>query len=162
MPGLPGWRHATDRATVSPWGRCAASRAPTPKWRTRSVLIVRGATRFGRQLSGPEAVERFGRAGARELEEELLGGSVLRVGEFDSQLIERDRDDGQAAIAELNLEIADGELAVLVGPSGSGKSTALRMIAGLEEISAGVVWIGDGAALVGAGAKPAVRSAPAA
>src|SRR5215211_4614281 len=53
------------------------------------------------------------------------------------------RYDGQAAVAELNLEIADGELVVLVGPSGSGKSTALRMIAGLEEISSGEVWIGD-------------------
>ena len=52
-------------------------------------------------------------------------------------------DGGQEAIAELNLDIADGELAVLVGPSGSGKSTALRMLAGLEEISAGEVWIGD-------------------
>jgi multiple sugar transport system ATP-binding protein len=50
---------------------------------------------------------------------------------------------GQEAIAELNLEIADGELVVLVGPSGSGKSTALRMIAGLEGISSGEVWIGD-------------------
>jgi multiple sugar transport system ATP-binding protein len=52
-------------------------------------------------------------------------------------------DGGQEAVGELNLEIADGELVVLVGPSGSGKSTALRMIAGLEEISAGEVWIGD-------------------
>jgi energy-coupling factor transporter ATP-binding protein EcfA2 len=44
---------------------------------------------------------------------------------------------GQEAVADLNPEIADGELPVLVGPSGSGKSTALRMIAGQEEISAG-------------------------
>jgi multiple sugar transport system ATP-binding protein len=51
--------------------------------------------------------------------------------------------DDQAAVAELSLEIADGELVVLVGPSGSGKSTALRMIAGLEEISSGEIWIGD-------------------
>ena len=37
----------------------------------------------------------------------------------------------------------DGELMVLVGPSGSGKSTALRMLAGLEEVDAGAVWIGE-------------------
>jgi sn-glycerol 3-phosphate transport system ATP-binding protein len=52
-------------------------------------------------------------------------------------------DGDQEAVAGLSLEIADGELVVLVGPSGSGKSTALRMIAGLEEISSGEIWIGD-------------------
>jgi multiple sugar transport system ATP-binding protein len=50
---------------------------------------------------------------------------------------------GVQAISELNLEIADGEFMVLVGPSGCGKSTALRMIAGLEEISDGTIQIGD-------------------
>lgn len=43
----------------------------------------------------------------------------------------------------LDLEIAHNEFVVLVGPSGCGKSTTLRMIAGLEEISAGEIWIGD-------------------
>jgi multiple sugar transport system ATP-binding protein len=47
-----------------------------------------------------------------------------------------------AAVDALNLEIADGEFMVLVGPSGSGKSTALRMLAGLEEVSAGQINIG--------------------
>ena len=42
----------------------------------------------------------------------------------------------------VNVEIADGEFVVLVGPSGCGKSTLLRMIAGLEDISAGEIWIG--------------------
>ena len=51
--------------------------------------------------------------------------------------------DGFRAITDLNLEIEDGEFLVLVGPSGCGKSTALRMIAGLEEISAGTLSIGD-------------------
>src|SRR5581483_12434168 len=46
------------------------------------------------------------------------------------------------AVDRLNLELADGELLVLVGPSGSGKSTALRMLAGLEEVDAGAVYIG--------------------
>ena len=50
--------------------------------------------------------------------------------------------DGTLAVNELNLEIAEGEFVVLVGPSGSGKSTALRMIAGLEEITSGTVKIG--------------------
>src|SRR6187455_2368864 len=47
------------------------------------------------------------------------------------------------AVADLNLEIGDGEFMVLVGPSGCGKTTSLRMIAGLEEISDGQLRIGD-------------------
>jgi multiple sugar transport system ATP-binding protein len=48
-----------------------------------------------------------------------------------------------AALDRLDLTIADGELLVLVGPSGSGKTTALRMLAGLEEVDAGAIFIGD-------------------
>ncbi len=51
--------------------------------------------------------------------------------------------DGTRAVSGFDLEIADGEFMVLVGPSGSGKTTALRMLAGLEEISEGAVLIGD-------------------
>jgi multiple sugar transport system ATP-binding protein len=51
--------------------------------------------------------------------------------------------DGTRAVSELDLEIADGEFVVLVGPSGCGKTTALRMVAGLEEITDGVVKIGE-------------------
>jgi len=50
---------------------------------------------------------------------------------------------GVVAVQEFNLEIADKEFIVLVGPSGCGKSTTLRMIAGLEEISEGELYIGD-------------------
>jgi len=50
---------------------------------------------------------------------------------------------GVTAVSDVNLEIADKEFLILVGPSGCGKSTTLRMIAGLEEISEGEVYIGD-------------------
>jgi multiple sugar transport system ATP-binding protein len=50
--------------------------------------------------------------------------------------------DGFEAVKDLNLEIPDGEFMILVGPSGCGKSTALRMVAGLEDISAGELKIG--------------------
>jgi multiple sugar transport system ATP-binding protein len=51
-------------------------------------------------------------------------------------------EDGTAAINGIDLTIADGELMIFVGPSGCGKTTALRMIAGLEEISSGTIRIG--------------------
>src|SRR5256712_1274886 len=51
--------------------------------------------------------------------------------------------DDAVAVDDLHLEIADGEFLVLVGPSGCGKTTALRCVAGLEEISAGRIKIGD-------------------
>ncbi len=52
-------------------------------------------------------------------------------------------DEGVVAVQEFNLEVADREFVVLVGPSGCGKSTTLRMIAGLEEITDGELYIGD-------------------
>lgn len=51
--------------------------------------------------------------------------------------------DGTRAVTNLSIKIADGEFLVLVGPSGCGKTTALRMIAGLEDISEGTIAIGD-------------------
>ncbi len=51
--------------------------------------------------------------------------------------------DGTRAVGHVNLDIRDGEFLVLVGPSGCGKSTILRMIAGLEEITEGKLYIGD-------------------
>src|ERR1700733_1894936 len=47
------------------------------------------------------------------------------------------------AVSNLDLDVAEGEFMVLVGPSGCGKTTALRMVAGLEEITAGTISIGD-------------------
>jgi multiple sugar transport system ATP-binding protein len=51
--------------------------------------------------------------------------------------------DGTRAVSSIDLEVHDGEFVVLVGPSGCGKTTALRMVAGLEDISEGVLKIGD-------------------
>jgi multiple sugar transport system ATP-binding protein len=52
-------------------------------------------------------------------------------------------DDGTEAVKKMNLDVPDGEFMILVGPSGCGKSTALRMIAGLEDITEGQLKIGD-------------------
>src|SRR5919197_170561 len=61
--------------------------------------------------------------------------------EFDK--VSKVYDDGTQAVHDLDLEIEDGELMVEVGPSGCGKTTALRMLAGLEEISDGEIRIGE-------------------
>ena len=61
--------------------------------------------------------------------------------EFDD--VTKRYDDGFEAVKHFNLDIHDGELMIIVGPSGSGKSTALRMVAGLEDISDGELKIGD-------------------
>src|SRR3989440_10706425 len=51
--------------------------------------------------------------------------------------------DGTKAVSGLSLDVGDGEFMVLVGPSGCGKTTALRVVAGLEDISRGVLKIGE-------------------
>ena len=66
-------------------------------------------------------------------------GEVVEEKKVNLQITEK----GVVAVQEFNLEIADKEFIVLVGPSGCGKSTTLRMIAGLEEISEGELYIGD-------------------
>jgi multiple sugar transport system ATP-binding protein len=65
------------------------------------------------------------------------------VAEITFEKVRKVYPDGTVAVKELSLEIPDGELMVFVGPSGCGKTTALRMVAGLEEISDGEIRIGD-------------------
>src|SRR5688500_19229800 len=73
----------------------------------------------------------------------LRGGSEMAGVTLDG--VRKVYDEGPAHVAgeRVDLEVKDGEFVVLVGPSGCGKSTTLRMIAGLESISAGTVSIGD-------------------
>jgi len=65
------------------------------------------------------------------------------VAEIEFDDVSKVYSDGTQAVFDLDLKIEDGELMVLVGPSGCGKTTALRMVAGLEEITAGDLRIGD-------------------
>jgi multiple sugar transport system ATP-binding protein len=64
------------------------------------------------------------------------------MAEIEFRDITKRYDDGFEAVKHLNLDVPDGELMILVGPSGCGKSTALRMVAGLEDISDGELKIG--------------------
>ncbi len=72
----------------------------------------------------------------------LMGGSIGMAG-ISLRHIDKIYENRVTAVSDLNLEIRDHEFMVLVGPSGCGKSTTLRMIAGLEEISGGELYIGD-------------------
>ena len=65
------------------------------------------------------------------------------MGEIALDRITKEFDNGFVAIDDVSLTVNDGEFMVLVGPSGCGKSTLLRMIAGLEEVTAGTISIGD-------------------
>jgi len=64
------------------------------------------------------------------------------MAEIDMEHITKRYDDGFEAVKDFNLDISDGEFMILVGPSGCGKSTALRMVAGLEDITDGELKIG--------------------
>jgi multiple sugar transport system ATP-binding protein len=64
------------------------------------------------------------------------------MAEVSVRKVVKEYDGGVQAVKGIDLEIADHEFVVLVGPSGCGKSTTLRMIAGLEEITGGEIWIG--------------------
>src|SRR3974390_49735 len=60
----------------------------------------------------------------------------------DLEQVNKVYENGFHAVKDLNLDVRDGEFMVLVGPSGCGKTTALRMVAGLEDISSGTLRIG--------------------
>ena len=70
----------------------------------------------------------------------LRCGSI--VAEIELERVTKVYPDGTKAVAELDMEVGDGELVVFVGPSGCGKTSALRMIAGLEDITEGTIRIG--------------------
>src|SRR3974390_1097235 len=76
---------------------------------------------------------------ARGLHGPALGGTMATV---DLEKLNKVYPNGFHAVRDLDLEVADGEFMVLVGPSGCGKTTALRMVAGLEGISSGMLRIG--------------------
>src|SRR5919198_1568818 len=78
-----------------------------------------------------------------EVQFPVANGWRVSMAEIKLEQLTKVYPDGTKAVDALDLEIADGELVVLVGPSGCGKTSALRMVAGLEDITAGRVVIGD-------------------
>src|SRR3954463_7378633 len=73
----------------------------------------------------------------------MFGGEELALASVTFDGVSKVYDNGFRAVDRLDLEIRDGEFMVLVGPSGCGKTTALRMLAGLDEISEGELIIDD-------------------
>src|SRR5882724_10699038 len=75
-----------------------------------------------------------------------MGNRTARASRMPGVKLEQVRkvyNNGHVAVAGASFQVRDGELLVLVGPSGCGKTTTLRMIAGLESITSGALWIGD-------------------
>jgi len=68
-------------------------------------------------------------------------------------------ENGFHAVKDMSLDIADGEFMVLVGPSGCGKTTALRMVAGLEDITSGILRCRPRRKVLGGGGKSELRRA---
>ena len=85
----------------------------------------------------------FRSPGAREQQRRLCSYGSMYMATVTLKGVKKIYDNKVTAVHDFNLEIADKEFIVLVGPSGCGKSTTLRMIAGLEEISEGDLFIGD-------------------
>ncbi len=73
----------------------------------------------------------------------MLDGGVRALAQVVLDQVGKVYPDGTEAVSGLGLQIEDGEFMVFVGPSGCGKTTALRMVAGLEDISSGTISIGD-------------------
>ncbi len=127
---------------------CLASRADHEP--VRLPLALLGCTELETALRRRRApARRRGRAPGRRPRLPHLETDVTRDEERNCQWlrcvfddVDKVYDNGVQAVDDLSLDIHDGEFLVLVGPSGCGKTTALRMVAGLEEISDGTVSIG--------------------
>ena len=106
------------------------------------VLAVRGPARdavrgLGRHLDPADPARALVPEANRRRAHRRRGEGVMRHGGDPLQKVWKRYPDGFEAVKDMDLDIGDGEFMILVGPSGCGKSTALRMIAGLEDISDG-------------------------
>ena len=106
--------------------------------RVRSARTPRGARDEGRAAAARTGTM----AGRRPSGGTRLRGGGQRMAEIQFKEITKRYPDGFEAVKAIDLDIGDGEFMILVGPSGCGKSTALRMIAGLEDITEGDLMIG--------------------
>ena len=146
IPGYP----ATPGGPEGVGPRPDVDRARRPRRsRARHLLLGRDLDRRGRQRlepARPGLGQRVGEPGALRLQRPVAAGDErvpAVVASLSFEDVGKTYPDGTRAVIDLTLAIEDGEFIVLVGPSGCGKTTALRMVAGLEEITEGVVLIND-------------------
>src|SRR3954454_3136065 len=130
----PAWKSIASTSDVFPVPRCPV---------TATLRILPGSVGIAGDSSWKSAgtVEQSYRRAERHIRGAACETTGVAAIEFDS--VSKVYDDGTQAVFDLDLAIEDGELMVVVGPSGCGKTTALRMLAGLEEISGGEIKIGD-------------------
>src|SRR3954470_6968362 len=130
----PAWKSIASTSDVFPVPRCPV---------TATLRILPGSVGIAGNSSWKSAgtVEQSYRRAERHIRGAACETTGVAAIEFDS--VSKVYDDGTQAVFDLDLAIEDGELMVVVGPSGCGKTTALRMLAGLEEISGGEIKIGD-------------------
>src|SRR3954453_20981176 len=122
----PAGRSASCTSTTT---RSCSSARPGTSACSCPLRVSRGLFRFPSSPSKRSTIPRSSKS----------GGSMADV-VFEE--VDKVYDNGVQAVFDLTLDIHDGEFLVLVGPSGCGKTTALRMVAGLEDISAGTLKIG--------------------
>ncbi len=125
-------REAGTRAGSARREGVVAADARRAGWPTTSSRRTRADAKSSSRVSSPGTSNAFALTRKRRPMASVVLDKITKV-----------YDNGFQAIHDLSLRIEDGEFLVLVGPSGCGKSTALRMIAGLETITDGVMRIGD-------------------
>src|SRR4051794_6619864 len=144
--GAPGPRARLCRRDRRRGGPRGADRRPRAGGRVRPPRAPRGPCRGGLPAAprtGPVARGwSSGRAGLESTRRSRRAGGVSLMAEITFNGVWKRYPDGFEAVKDMNLEVQDGEFMILVGPSGCGKSTALRMVAGLEEITDGDLRIG--------------------
>ena len=119
----------------------AASLPREPRRRTLRSVSPLGRESSRRCTATTRSVDGRRRSASRSRAlHSTSGGSTMADVVFDK--VDKVFDNGVQAVHDLSLEIGDGEFVVLVGPSGCGKTTALRMVAGLEDITDGTISIG--------------------
>ena len=80
---------------------------------------------------------------SRQTESNPTVGNESKIAGSDASFVQKNKANSVNVLRNINLEVEDGEFMVLVGPSGCGKSTLLRLLAGLEDLTGGNIYIGD-------------------
>src|SRR5262245_221016 len=132
-------RTARAMVVLSPDSTILGRTAPQRTTRTRGDRTPRGRNLTATRIRGVQAVSRP----CHSAPERRPHVWKIQVASIRLDHVTKRFDGHDPAVYDVSLDIADGEIVILVGPSGCGKSTILRMILGTEEITSGVVYLDD-------------------